>query len=254
MTRQKVLSLPRISNRLGQLARFARSHGKLRALYSVASAVLDRCRLQKWLKFCVVEVFSVPVSELRIARRIPRAFAVRTASAEDLPALEMFFSDSSDPQRIRERFGRGDTCVVTVAQDEICAAVWFALGPQYYPEDWNDLGCIFHVPHGVAWSFDGKGTRLGAWGSLMGKLPQYLDQCGAKEVITLIDYNNRESLDAHKSLGYRRAGVICYFYSKVPGFALRLYKNHGRKWRLMPGQIGRLAFSGKKNATDFAAS
>jgi len=238
MNGQTASSLPRISNRLIRLARFARTHGKLRALYSIVCAVLERLRLNKLIKFCIVEVFSVPVSELRRGRRVPRAFVVRPASAEDLPALGEFFSG---PERIRERFDRGDLCAITLAKDEICAAVWFALGPMDYREDFSELGCIFHVPAGVAWSFDGKGTRLGAWGSLMGQFPGYLEQHGAKEVITVIDYNNRDSLDAHKSLGYHCTGMVCYL--KVWRFALRLYKDHGRRWRLMPGQIGDLVLS-----------
>jgi len=241
--RQKVLSLPPISGRLARLARLARSQGKRHVLYSLVRAVLRWRCFRPWLKFCVVEVFSVPVSELRRSRRIPRAFEVRTASAEDLPALQAFFSDGT---RVRDRFQRGDICTVTLAKDEICAAVWFALGPQDYREDWDDLGCIFRVPSGVAWSFDGKGTKLGAWGSLMGKFPQYLEQFGASEVMTIIDYDNRESLDAHRSLGYRSLGAICYF--NVLGFGLRLYRSHGERWRSMPGRIGRLGLSSKNNA------
>lgn len=238
MNGQTASSLPRISDRLMRLARFARSHGKLRALYSIVGAVIERLRLSRLIKFCVVEVFSVPVGELRRGRRVPRAFVVRPASAEDLPALGEFFSN---PKRVRQRFDRGDLCMVTLAKNEICAAVWFALGPLDYREDFSELGCIFQVPAGVAWSFDGKGTKLGAWGSLMGQFPDCLEQHGAKEVITVIDYNNRDSLDAHKSLGYRGTGVVCYL--KLLGFALRLYKNHGRRWRLLPGQIGNLTLS-----------
>lgn len=240
MTRDQVPYPRRTPNRLIRLIRFARSHGKLRALYRVGRRLAYSRWLRNWVKFCVVEVFTVSVSELKSQQRVHRAFVVRKAEEGDWHDLESFFPD---PQRVRDRLRRGDTCVIALAAEQICAAVWLALGPKDYREDWKDLRCIYRFPAGVCWTYDGRGTRLGAWGSLMAQLPRYLRESGIAEVFTQIECDNRISLDSHKSLGYRPAGLICCF--GILGLVLRIYKTRGGKWRLLPGRIGKLELSGK---------
>ncbi len=235
MARNKVSSTPRAPNRLTRLVRFWRSHGRARALYRAVRWLAERRWLRRWCRFCAVDVFTVATGELKRPRRIPRAFVVRPAEEKDLSALESFFSD---PQRVRDRVQRGDVCVIALAKDEICAAVWLALGPKDYREDWDDLRCTFDFPAGVCFTYDGRGTRMGAWGSLMAHLPGYLDDSGVAEVFTVIECDNQNSLDSHKSLRYRGVGLVFCF--GVFGLSLCVYRALGRKWRRLPGRIGGL--------------
>jgi len=244
MASDKALAPARSAGRFGRLIRSARSRGPGYVFYRLARRVAEARYLRNCFKFCLVEIFSVPVSQLKCSRRIPRAFVVRKAEERDLPALGAYFSD---PQRVRRRFERRDICVITLAGDEICAAVWLAIGPKDYREDWNDLGCVFHFPAGVGWSYDGKGTRWGAWGALMGRLPEYLKELEIAEVYTLIDCGNRASQESHKSLGYRPLGTIgCV---GLLGLALRIYRVSGESWQRLPQQAGKLVFSTRQNAT-----
>ncbi len=223
--------------RLRRLLRFARSHGKLRALYRV----LGRLTRGRWtgrcFQLCVVEVFAVGTAELEANRRPPRAYVVRRAEEADLPALESYFDDA---ERVRKRFRRGNVCFVALAKDQIGAAVWVALGPGQYDEDWDELRSFVRFPAGACWTFDGRGTRLGAWGSMMAHLPRHLKELGVEEVYTQIDVDNQMSLDSHHTLGYRVLGLI----GRVGlfGISLRGRKPNGKRWRRLPGRLEKLEF------------
>ena len=194
--------------------------------------------LKTWCRFSVVEIFTASVAELRSGKRVPRSFVVREAVEEDAPALEAFFGDS---RPIRERMRRGDVCVVTLSKDQIGAAVWLSLGPKDYREDWDDLRCILRFPQGVCFTYDGVGTRFGAWGSLMARLPELIEDHGVVDVFTQIECDNQLSLDSHKSLGYRSVGFV--WCLGVFGLFLRIHKTGGRRWRRLPGHVGKLEFS-----------
>jgi len=226
------------ANLLVKAFRFARSQGIHVTLYRVVKRLIGICRLHKRLTVCIVDVFTARVSELKSHRRIPRAFDVRVARQEDLPKLGPYFEN---PQRVRDRVRRGAVCTITVAGEEICAGLWLSFGPGQHAEDRHDVGCVFQFPEGVAWSFDGKGTRWGAWGALMTRLPEYLQEQGTREVYLMIECDNRESLDGHLSSGFRRAGRIVSLRILWPW--LCLWKPEGGAWRRLPGQIGRLRFS-----------
>ena len=226
--------------RFARLVRLARSHGKMRAVCRLMRRVADHRWCRRWLGLNVVECFSVAVSDLVCDRPIPRGYVVRRATEDDLPAVGPFFGNS---ERARRRLGRGDVCVVTLAKEKVCAGVWLAVGPGVFEENLDALSCVVRFPEGVCLSFDGKGTRLGAWGSLMARLPQHLGELGVSEVFTMIDYDNRESLDGHLSLKYRRVGLIGCL--RVFGLWLRIYKTPGRRWRRMPGRIGEVRFGGQ---------
>lgn len=240
MARSTAPSSAGTSHRLVRLIRLARSHGVRRALYRVASRLANERWWKRWFRFVVVEVYSAPVSELKHSRSVPRLFTVKRAKQEDLRALEAYFGDA---RRVGNRCRRGDVCAMTLSNGEVGAAVWFTAGPNDYREDWEALRCVVRFPAGVAWTFDGKGTKLGAWGALMMRLPKYLGELAAKEVYTLIDYDNRESIDGHLSLGYRRAGVLVHL--RFPGIMLTMCKADRGKWRRLPGRIGSLEFHGE---------
>lgn len=235
MAEDKPSGPPGSRGRLARLIGFARSHGKIRALYRLLRRLAESRPLRRWCRFCAVEVFRASICELQSKRRTARSFVIRPAEEEDTPAVDAFYSGSRE---IHERIRRGDICMLALVKDQIGAAVWLSLGPNDYPEDWEDLRCIVRYPPGVCWTYDGVGTRLGAWGSLMARLPELLQQRGVTDVFTQIECDNRASLDSHKSLGYRSVGFV--WCLGVFGLVLRLYKVHGARWRLLPGRMGEL--------------
>jgi len=207
---------------------------------------------KRWCRLFVVEVYRVSMGDLKRAARVPRVFTIRRTTRDDLPALEEYFEVSP----VVERYNRGDMCLATFAKDQIGAAVWFAVGPRGYGEDWDEMRCIARFPRGVVWTFDGKGTKLGAWGAMMMRLPEVLDELDVDEVYTLIDYDNDESIDAHLSLGYRRAGVVTHFRLFGIGFSLLKEDGHGWQrhvWKRLPGRIGKIEFDGNKSRAETLA-
>jgi hypothetical protein len=224
---------------LTQLAGLARARGLRRAAYAVLRKLLAAPWWRRRVRLSIVEVFNVLAGDLNSPQRIPRVFQVRRAEPDDSPALQDYFRD---PPRVRGRLLRGDVCVMTVAKEEICAAVWLAPGPNSVREDWDDLQCAFSFPAGVAWSYDGRGAKLGAWGSLMARLPHILHELRVNEIFALVDYRNFRSLDSLKSLGYRSLGLISCL--QLFGATLRAYKPHGGTWRRLPRSIGKLNLSG----------
>ena len=232
--------LNRSASPIARLVRMLRTCGKARTAYAIVRWATAVRWWPKRLQFMVTEVFNVSMSDLDRSQRIPRVFTVRRAEEKDLPALQKYFAA---PERVRDRFRRGDVCVMTLAEGEICAAVWLAAGPADIREDWDDIRCVFSVPADVAWSFDGRGAKVGAWGSLMARLPEFLDELHIAEIFTLIDFRNRPSFDSHKSLGYQSVGLI--FCLQMFGLALHLFKPRAGKWRRLPTRIGKLQVSKK---------
>lgn len=221
-----------------RLIRFARSHGICRALSRIASRLSDSRWCRRGLQFALAEVYHAPVSQLKRSRRVPGIFNVRPVEADELRVAEAYFATPL----VNERFRRGDVCLATFLKDKIGGGVWFFTGPNVYSDDWPTHRCTVCVPAGVAWTFHGKGTRMGAWGATMMRLPEYLEEVGAEDVYTLIDYDNQGSIDGHLSLGYRRVGMVVNL--RVLGLGLTVYKADGRRWRRLPGRIGRLKLDG----------
>ncbi|NQU20513.1 MAG: hypothetical protein HQ567_04465 [Candidatus Nealsonbacteria bacterium] len=223
-------------NRFVRLVRLARSRGLGRAVFRVADRVVNANWWRRWWRLGVVEIYHAPLGDLRRSR-VPRIFNVRMTTQDDLPALEDYFGD---PQRVRDRFRRGDACAVCFCGNRIGAAVWFTVGMNDYHEDWETLRCTVRFPVGVAWTFDGKGTKLGAWGALMARLPEFLERLAVEDVYTVIDYDNIESINCQLSLGYRRIGLLVHlrFLAAVLNFG----KLATGRWHRSPGQVGHLLF------------
>jgi hypothetical protein len=137
---------------------------------------------------------------------------------------------------VEARIRRGDVCVLATRGGQIGAALWLAVGPAEYGEDVPDLGCSLSVPPHVAFTYDGKGTRLGAWGTLMMQLPDLLGERQVGRTVTLVDIENTHSIRSHLALGYRRAGYVgCV---KVARWVKTVYTEGGGTWRMLPGHIG----------------
>ena len=216
-------------------ARRVRAHGLSRGAYSVIGKVVNLPVIRRFVDLCAVDVFHARLSDWKPGGHVLRGFDVRQADTRDLAALADYFGSE---QRVRERFRRGDRCLAALSRGEMGAAVWFAVGPNDYTEDWDDLRCVFRFPSEVAWSFDGRGTKLGAWGSLMVRFPEQLRELGVEEVFTLVEWNNWRSVDSHKSLGFKNVAAIGCL--RIAPLVWRAFSTNGRRWRAPPGSIGRL--------------
>jgi hypothetical protein len=182
-------------------------------------------------------LYAASVDQLKPLRRGRPRYEVRLARENDVSQLAAYFGAE---RPIESRLSRGDVGVLAVRGHEICAAVWLAAGPAEYAEDVRDLGCSLAVPAGVVFSYDGKGTRLGAWGTMMAGLPPLLGELGMRQVVTLIDYENTRSIRSHVSLGYRRLGYVgCV---KLARWVQPFHKDGGAAWRMLPGRIGPVSF------------
>jgi hypothetical protein len=170
-------------------------------------------------------------SELRSSARLPRNYEVRIATAADESALTDYFDDA---ELVSLRLQRGDVCLIACSREAIGAAIWLLTGPAAYGDDWNDLRCRYVLPAGGVWSYDGKGTRLGACGTLMARLPEYLRSWGIHTVYTGIDYDNGESLSGYRSLGYRSLGLLGRV--ALPGVARTCCKRRGEPWSGLPAR------------------
>ena len=174
------------------------------------------------------------------APRIPQSFQIRMADESDHSALADYYGSE---QTIRGRLERGDLCFMTLCQNRIGAAVWMALGPGEYRDDWDELQTLFQFPANVAWSYDGKGTRWGAWGALMMRLPNMLEERGIHKVATLIDCNNWQSHDAHRSLGYQQVGLLGSL--DLCGLRVGACRHANRRWQFLPARIGAVEVLGR---------
>jgi hypothetical protein len=188
----------------------------------------------------VVELLHVTLAEHKRFRRIPRTFQVRRARKDDVELLAPLFGDAD---RVHRRFDRGDVCLLAERDGQASAGVWLAVGPTTYDEDWQDSGCTYQIPAGAAWTYDGRGRRMGAWGCLMAHLPGHLEELGVDEVFTSIDLGNHLSTDSHRSLGYRPVGLVSHV--SLRGLARRRMKPLDGPWQLLPGTLAGLRVADK---------
>lgn len=221
---------------LRRLLMLRRTRGSARALYSLLRHLASRPLLRPWVKICAGDLWRRNLADPGKTVRAPASYVVRLAGPQDLPELAEY---SDGEQQVRTRFERGDLCVVTKCSDRIGAALWLTPGPGEFSEDAADFGCSFRIPAGVAWTYDGRGTKFGAWGTLMARLPGILRERDIHEINTVIDCNNWKSIDAHRSLGYETFGVVAR--ATLFGIGATLCRPAGQRWRRLPMDLGGLA-------------
>ncbi len=71
---------------------------------------------------------------------------------------------------------------------------------------------------------------------MMKQLPSLLRKYDIDEIATIVDCDNWQSYDAHKSLGYERIGII--FCVRIFGWHLHAYRPANRFWQPLPPAIG----------------
>ena len=227
-----------LGQRLRRVVQLQRTRGTARAGYAILRRLLAWPVLRQSLHLCAIDFWRLQLSaDSWSPPRTSSLFTVRWAEPADLEELAQYFGSR---ERVKARIASGDRCVVAISQAKIGAAVWLGIGPSQFVEDWDDLRCVFRYPAGIAWTYDGKGTKLGAWGTMMKLLPGLLRHENVSEIATIIDCNNWQSMDAHRSLGYESAGVLLHV--RVLGVPLRLFKPQGKRWRRVPPAIDRVKF------------
>lgn len=231
-----------IPKSLARMLLLRHTRGSARAMYSMLRKVTSLPILRRCVYFCAGDLYYLQLAKSKSAARTPKSFVVRQATGEDLPALADFFGER---ELIDSRFERGDLCIITLCQDNIGAAVWLAVGPGEYHDDWGDLRCVCRLPAHVAWTYDGRGTKLGAWGTLMARLPDLLRKHGVTDLVTLIDCNGWKSIDAHKSLSYQHIGVIARL--GVFGLKQSVCKPCPGSWRFLPTQLDKIEIVGRRD-------
>jgi len=232
LTRVKTGLIGRYLRRIVQLQRV---RGSRRTVYAVLRRLAALRVLRPWVHLCAVDVWRLSSSGTSGPSRASALFSVRWATRDDADRLIDYFGGAA---RVTTRLAKGNRCVVTLCGDTIGAAVWLAMGPGEYAEDWDDLRCIVRFPQGVAWSYDGKGTRMGAWGAMMKKLPELLVEEGIEQSNAIIDGDNWPSIDGHRSLGYESLGVLLHL--RILGMGWRAFRPHGAAWQRVPRTIDRL--------------
>ena len=230
-----------IPQSLARMLLLRRSRGTARTVYSIVRKVTTLPIVRRCTYFCASDLYRLQLSKATSPTRTPKSFVVRQATGDDLPALADYFGDRA---LVETRLERGDVCVITLCQDKVGAAVWLTVGPGEYHDDWDDLRCVCRLPAHVAWTYDGRGTKLGAWGTLMAKLPDLLQEHGVTELDTLIDCNGWKSLDSHKSLSYENIGTIARFGAF--GLMQSVCKPRRGKWRFLPTRLGEIEFAGRR--------
>jgi len=224
---------------MAKLNQLRRTRGSMRALYALARRILRLLPISgRWASIYAGDLWQLDLEKATRAQadrlaRIPKSFQIRMAAQEDLAALAAYYGNE---QTIRKRLERGDWCFMTVCQDRIGAAAWVVPGPGECREDWAELHTMQRFPAGIAWSYDGKGTRWGAWGALMIQLPDLLKERGIRTVVTLIDCDNWKSYDAHRSLGYEITGLIGS--AGLLGVLVGVCRQHAnRRWQFLPARV-----------------
>ena len=223
---------------LRRAQKLRRQRGTARMFFSIIQKVLSLPLLNRCVNLAAGDVWWVSLSQERPSRRVLQSVVVRKAQPADLPALVEYFGG----RWVEDRFRRGNHCWIALCQDKIGAAVWLVAGPGSFDEDFEEFRNVFQVPPGVGWTFDGKGTRLGAWGTLMAQWAPQLQEIGINELFTLIDCNNWQSADGHLSLGYRQEGILASL--RVFGFRFTAFRRGGR-WGRVPTNIGHLRLDGR---------
>ena len=212
-----------------------RTRGSARALYSLLRKFATWPLARRCVTICAGDLWRRSLTDTGAPARTPASLVVRQSGPQDVSALAAYYDGA---QQVRTRLDRGDLCVITLCQEKIGAGIWLTPGPGEFSEDAGDFGCTFRFPKGVAWTYDGRGTKFGAWGTLMARLPGILRELGIHEINTVIDCNNWKSIDAHRSLGYETIGVV--IRGSLLGMAGTVCRPGDQSWRRLPVNLARL--------------
>lgn len=231
-----------VLSQISKPVRFARRHGLVRASYFLVNGTISRFGLEKWIRFCISDIFFSRVSDLPEDCRIPKAFHLTLATENDVPALESF---GRKPEHVRARLREGHLCLLLWLGSELKAVEWIAMGLSEFWEDWNELRVIVRIPAGCCWAYDGRGQTPGAWGLLMRLLPKELERNGLHAIYLRVNYANPISWRSHRSAGYSPVARI--FHLGVGSLGLTLYRDDQGIWHSLPARVRALELTTPSN-------
>jgi hypothetical protein len=142
----------------------------------------------------------VPAGMLRGAAR------VRTATPDDLPALVRL---QDKPQTFRERFKRGDRCVIATVGALVVGYEWFADGGAHLESTW---GLLIAIPRDFVYAYDAyidpAHRNSGVWLRFKAHLSQWMIATGKRGVLTFVDDGNWASLRTHLRFGFKPTETV----------------------------------------------
>jgi hypothetical protein len=164
-------------------------------------------------KLCFLRLDRIPSVP---AGMIRGAAAVRTATPDDLPALVRL---QDKAQTFRERFNRGDRCVIATVGAMVVGYEWFADGGAHLESTW---GFLIAIPRDFVYAYDAyidpAHRNTGVWLRFKQHLSQWMTATGKRGVLTFVDYGNWASLRTHLRFGFQPAETV--LACKVMGFKL----------------------------------
>ena len=138
---------------------------------------------------------------------------VRAATPDDLPGLVRL---QDKAQTFRERFKRGDRCVVATVGALIIGYEWFADGGSHLESTW---GFLIAIPRDFVYAYDAyidpAHRNTGVWLRFKAHLSELMKASGKRGVLTFVDYGNWASLRTHLRFGFTPAETVLAF--KVMG-------------------------------------
>lgn len=142
--------------------------------------------------------------------------SVRAGTPDDLPALVRL---QDKAQTFRERFTRGDQCVVATVGALIVGYEWFADGGAHLESTW---GFLIAIPRDFVYAYDAyidpAHRNTGVWLRFKAHLSQLMKASGKRGVLTFVDDGNWASLRTHLRFGFQPTETV--FALKVMGLKL----------------------------------
>lgn len=210
-------------SRMGRVRKLFRlvREGRVDQLFRYAFEVIPRglCHLDL--------LYVIELTEPNPAVRRPRSLRVRRVDARDVEDLDRAFPRGG-PGAFAARLAAGHEGFVCEAAGGPVAMLWVDPGVAH-PEP--EKFCRFAVPPDAVWAYDlwiAPEWRLsGAMVALVdGSFRHVRQELGRCRVAGYASWHNRESLEAHRSFGYRVVGWVAL--GNVVG--LRLFR-----WRRVEG-------------------
>lgn len=119
----------------------------------------------------------------------------------------------------RERFQRGDKCVVATIGALVIGYEWFADGGAHLESTW---GFLIAIPRDFVYAYDAyidpAHRNTGVWLRFKAHLSQLMKTSGKRGVLTYVDYGNWASLRTHMRFGFQPTESVLAF--KVLGMKL----------------------------------
>jgi GNAT superfamily N-acetyltransferase len=164
-------------------------------------------------KLCFLRLDRIPEVPAGMLRG---AAIVRAATPDDLPALARL---QDKAQTFRERFRRGDQCVVAMVGALVIGYEWFAVGDAHLESTW---GFLIAIPRDFVYAYDAyidpAHRNTGVWLRFKAHLSQLMKASGKRGVLTFVDYGNWASLRTHIRFGFQPTETVLAF--KVMGLKL----------------------------------